>query len=354
MKVLPLLLALSAAVGASAETGRYPANTDIAAQLGINGVEKYALDGGVFVSAKDGIVIHKTGPVDLLLLKDGVIQSRKIYVDGDAENVEDLVIQIDDQGPVIHTQWHEVLQHDDQVVVGPASRLHWWLDEEEGAQTSVLLNDQKATYEMQQQIQFNAESQYVMIQSVDVFGNASRWASSLQTDFMGPDIQWHLNQPAVFSGETWFAGLTADANLAVHDDAAVQQILVNGEVSASRDLLAAVENNTRIEAKDQLGNVSATVISWQQDQIAPQVYIDGQAVTADNSMEAPIDTVLEVSVADTGLGLVNAEYFSASRRWKPLPKKIKFLNRGYFDVRIRATDKAGNELKKTLKFNVKK
>ena len=351
MRVLQLLLlVLNVSVVLAQEV---PKAIDISSQLGIDNIKKYAVNGGVFKSAQNGVLIDVAGEVELLLLThDGLVKTQTIMIQGSAENTETASILVDNQPPKIHTQWHNVVEQDAAIKVGPNSVLQWWNDEPDQVQTTVLLNGEQVA-SPGDRISFDAASQQVTITSKDVFGNENSWTAEVLTDFKGPEIWWRLQEPAVFSNNTWYAGANADAQLMVKDEASVDQVLVNDQVSSIEQVVTDISNNTRIKARDQLGNETTAVIDWQQDNSAPQVYFNADALSEDNNIAVSVDEVFELSVQDVGLGLSNAEYFSRSRKWKPLPKKVRFLNRGYYDIRVRAADKAGNELKRTLKFMVR-
>ncbi len=316
--------------------------------------EMWSTNGGVFQPSSQAI----PEGVDRLLVKSAVGDVRLLEINPFATNSElklkAPIISVDRTPPQINSEWKHVIAAQDHVVVGPDSELTMVV--EGGEITAVKTAAQVIKGQTNTVIDTFKGVDAISVTATDEFDNTKEMYIALQADFQPPQVSWQLAEPAVRTGNGWFAGSQAQLMLDAKDDNDVASILINDKPVIVDAHALNVRSGDKLTVVDQLGNGYDEELRWQKDEEAPFiVYSDGESTAiVEQNISVKVNAVFELAANDDGVGLTTQKYKGVQRKWLDLPKKFRFTSKGYYRIKVLAEDKVGNVLEKNIKVKAKR
>ncbi|MFK7955314.1 MAG: hypothetical protein AB8B96_04405 [Lysobacterales bacterium] len=187
--------------------------------------------------------------------------------------------------------------------------------------------------------------------ATDVLGNNGQAGSlNFSVDNSGPSIEWEIRSDALAQGPNGAVyAPPVTVQLSAADHAGIQSLEIDDgggwqSVNASTSL-SIQSSGFRARARDGLGNMTETVADWLYDLEAPQIHISalGVAISDDDEIALPVGEAIDIVVTDDGVGVAEASYRYNRKKRRTLPGAIRFVDRGWYQLQIRAVDKLGNE-----------
>ncbi len=185
----------------------------------------------------------------------------------------------------------------------------------------------------------------------DAFGNEGEAATlSFEVDSKGPDLDWAIESEALGKGSGG-AIYQPPINLvlAADDPAGIATMALdqgNGWEAVDAGAPVSVSaSRVKLRATDRLGNTTVEEASWRYDRQPPQITVlaDGVELAEREEVALPVGGVLQILVSDEGAGVESATYRYNGTPPQPLPETIRFVDRGWYQVQLRAVDRLGNE-----------
>jgi hypothetical protein len=352
VKILPYIIIFSLQVYANEHT--FTAQTNIAKALNISEEVKWSLNGGIFSDSKDGITIKQTGLYKILLLNTtGKIEILDVNItNGTSEKLKrESSIYIDNKSPALVYSWANIIKQDGVVFTGPNSQLFWESDDP-NALFEVYINDKLSDIK-NPPLQFNKKISTIKIKTLDVLNNETLTVVAFKQNFSVPNIDWKLAEPSLFENNKWYSKNKSKLILS-HRDGLTYEL--NGKPFDAFDKVVKIDNNSQLSATDSLGNTAIKTISWIVDNDPPSLVFKTLEGEQRNIKKLKVKTNQDIylSAEDLGAGLLDASFFSAKRKWEPLPKTFVFLSPGSYKISVKSKDKLGNNLKSKIKVRVKK
>ncbi len=179
-------------------------------------------------------------------------------------------------------------------------------------------------------------------------GQAGRLDFSI--DDRGPNVDWEIRSDPLAKGPkgSVYAPPVA-VQLSAADQAGVQLLEID-DGSGWRSVQTGSSLNIqssgfKARARDGLGNVTQIGASWIYDLDAPQIHVSaaGVAIAENDEIALAVGESIDILVTDDGVGVAESSYRYNRKQRRKLPKTIRFVDRGWYQVEIRAEDKLGNE-----------
>lgn len=318
--------------------------------------DQWSINGGVFRPASTFNPDEVQGSDVLIMHADGGFKVIRNQVKVGAKATTKVPhIYVDRAGPGVEVKWHDVHNENGQVVVGPDSSVS--LSVNEGSiQKYDESEDVQETTSQNLTFEFDSPVDKLMVLAKDKFNNETLVDLDFKTDFEKPTINWHLKAPALQKNGQWYAKQTAYLNLAVYDNTAVKMVMLNDHQITLDEQALKVQSGDVLKVLDVLGNVNEQLIDWQQDDVPPKLVVNGQPISERNkiTLQSKINEVIEIGFVDDGVGIESQEYRGKLRKWMPLPKKFRFLNKGSYRVRVNGIDRVGNQFGANIRIKVKR
>ncbi|MBL4660434.1 MAG: hypothetical protein JKY19_08760 [Alcanivoracaceae bacterium] len=358
VKIPLLYLLIIVNYNVNAETLTFPTNLDISSSLNISQQSEWAVNGGIFKPVSAGITFINAGDYQLVIKDSNEnLKSYDMLIEGQiTDNVtEDNVVIIDNIGPKISLHWQHVIAHENVIVAGANSQLSWQIADDGKIDQQVYINGELIST-TNNTVSFKSNIDTVKIVAIDEFGNRTIKEHNIKSDFVGPEIEWHLMQPAIKKNGKWIAAKEVSVAYKAHDESGISYYELNNKKLKNESTVMKMKNNSELIAVDNLGNKTSELITWQIDKKKPVVHIiiDNETYIGKKKFNVKAQQEILVSVEDEGIGLKKAIYYSKNKKWQPLPQTFVFLRRGSNTVLIIAEDMLGNKLKTRLKFKAKK
>ncbi|MEM7708038.1 MAG: hypothetical protein AAF358_20975 [Pseudomonadota bacterium] len=185
----------------------------------------------------------------------------------------------------------------------------------------------------------------------DAFGNEGVAAKlSFEVDGAGPELNWAIESEALGEGSRGAVYQPpVSLSLNADDPAGVATLELDRgagwEVVAAGAPLAISASRASLRATDRLGNTTVSEASWRYDREPPEIRVlaEGVELAEREEVALPVGGVLTILVTDEGAGVENATYRYNGTPPQPLPETIRFVDRGWYQVQLRAIDRLGNE-----------
>jgi hypothetical protein len=194
--------------------------------------------------------------------------------------------------------------------------------------------------------------QRVGVQATDGAGNAGLAGElELLVDNSGPRIEWQIERDGRqgADGQTYYTPPVRLEFSALDDGAGVAEItVIDGDQSTAFSESGRVElaaSSAIIEATDRLGNRSRIEASWNYDGEGPEIQflLEDGSRPEENLLRVKPGGKVTIEVSDSGAGVDTVEYRINQRQWKPLAGSIRFVDRGWYQLEVRARDRFGND-----------
>ena len=336
-----------------ANDNTFNVSSNLASSIALEEGVKWSLNGGIFMDAKDGIVINQSGRHEILLISPtGEIKTLEVNLTGGgSENLNILnFVYIDDKPPVLNYSWKNINKKEGKVVVGPNSQLFWESDDP-NAVYQIFVNDRLLnTSKPPLQIYKNTSS--IKINTIDVFGNESKNTVPFISKFTPPEVEWKLARPGLFESNKWYSKKKAKLIVTPQPGLAYK---IDGTSFDVTNKATKIGNNSLLTATDELGNINSQTINWVIDKEPPSFLYRSLGKIQKDIKKTNLKTNQDIHISsyDKGVGLESAFFFSKKRRWEPLPKTFVFLSPGNYKINVKSKDKLGNNVKRKIKVRVK-
>ncbi len=190
----------------------------------------------------------------------------------------------------------------------------------------------------------------LLVRAADGLGNqGTAGRLEFEVDASGPDMSWQILSDSQAQGRAGpIYAPPVSVRLSASDPAGLSLLEVDSgdgwQGVSDQAVISLAASGLRLRGVDGLGNTATAEASWQYDLEAPQIVItvEGQDVAQDNEIVLPVGGVIEINVMDDGVGVDSATYQYNRRPPKALPETIRFVDRGWYQMEIRAQDKLGN------------
>lgn len=166
-------------------------------------------------------------------------------------------------------------------------------------------------------------------------------------DATGPTISWSIAaEPLAGGADNPVYAPPVPLRVEAMDPAGVARLEFDAGLGwqAAGPALAIDATEVALRATDELGNVSIARARWRFDQAPPEIRVIpvGEGRVSDEEISLPVGGAVRFEITDDGVGVAESSYRYNRKPARPVPSRLRFRDRGWYQLEVRAADHLGN------------
>ncbi|MEM9531293.1 MAG: hypothetical protein AAGA23_10260 [Pseudomonadota bacterium] len=233
----------------------------------------------------------------------------------------------------------------DDLRVGPTTRLSVRLEDPSGVAGWHLRDNHPVSIRDGRWMEGRHE---VQMTATDAVGNRTEAPPvSFVVDATGPTINWSIAaEPLAGGTQDPVYAPPVPLQVEASDPAGVARLEFDaGEGwQAAGPALAIDATEVALRATDELGNESIARASWRFDLAPPEIRVVpvGEGRVTEDEISLPVGGLVRFEITDDGVGVAEASYRYNRKAPRPIPARLRFRDRGWYQLEVRAVDHLGN------------